>query len=554
MAVVIVFNIAVNDYIVANATGVDVIVPTLSMLDSFLITFGVSLGLGSQLPSKSTADYIEGYMKAAAEGSSFEVSGYGTVDFGSDASVKDYMQWSEQFYTPSFGLDKISYLNTGTSASKAIEDYIVSFNQVADVDDGAFDRMRQVAQYLIDTQVNIGSGNKPEPEKEPDFDLKNWWIACGGVLAACFGALGLIGDEFSVPDDSSFDDYFVNGESLGYYTGAYPSYSNTRDKSWSGYKNYLVVGTGVFKDDTVNGRDSYYLMKPDFSKPYMIYEDDGKLHFYRAVPSSNNIYSNLSVFVRLPHKFNVGEYTQFVYTAEATSYFTSSALSLPLFDSHEDAHDFYYNGDASGILNIDPDYASFLENVPNPYAELAKPLANIKPADLPELAPKLYPNPSGVPETIPKAIEIIEDVVPQPDPDPVPDPVPTPTPTPTPTPEPEPVPTPTPTPTPEPGKPTPEPDLSSKSFIDAILALLGILLMLLKIFLHLLEFIINIFKIPANPGFITGDFKLGFEYIKTVKLSPLNMSIYDFLMGLVHITIFFGVVKLLRQRIEKLQL
>ena len=78
--------------------------------------------------------------------------------------------------------------------------------------------------------------------------------------------------------------------------------------------------------------------------------------------------------------------------------------------------------------------------------------------------------------------------------------------------------------------------------------------MLLKIFLHLLEFIINIFKIPADPGFITGDFKLGFEYIKTVKLSPLNMSIYDFLMGLVHITIFFGVVKLLRQRIEKLQL
>lgn len=92
------------------------------------------------------------------------------------------------------------------------------------------------------------------------------------------------------------------------------------------------------------------------------------------------------------------------------------------------------------------------------------------------------------------------------------------------------------------------------NLINGLLMLLSILYILLCIFLHLLEFIINIFKIPAYPGFIEGDFAIGFEYIKTVQLSPLSISVYDFLMGLVHILLFFSIVKVLKRHIDKIHI
>ena len=92
------------------------------------------------------------------------------------------------------------------------------------------------------------------------------------------------------------------------------------------------------------------------------------------------------------------------------------------------------------------------------------------------------------------------------------------------------------------------------NLLNGLLLLVYILFMLLKIFLHLLEFIINIFKIPAAPGFITGDFATGFNYIKSVQLSPLNISVYDFLMGLIHILLIFSVVKTLKHHIDKIHL
>ena len=100
----------------------------------------------------------------------------------------------------------------------------------------------------------------------------------------------------------------------------------------------------------------------------------------------------------------------------------------------------------------------------------------------------------------------------------------------------------------------PEPSTPHVGLLDGLLMLIYILFMLLKIFLHLLEFIINIFKIPADPGFITGDFRTGFDYIKSVELTGMGVSVYDFMMSLVHIMLIFGIVKVLRRRIEKIQM
>lgn len=539
MAVVIVFNIAVNDYIVANATGVDVIVPTLSMLDSFLLTFGVSIGLGSQC-GDSYYKRFESDFKAMSSGGTTTIDGYGVVDWSDSESIANYTEYVQK-YTSSPALDFVSYKNTGTAASKALIDNIK--NYVVDGSSALADEVQQCFQVI--TGGGGSNSGDEDPDKQPSDVPENWWNTVCAFASCLF--LGMSDDdifnEFSVPDDSVFNEYFVNGKPLTGYTGKYPFYqdSGSADSRKNYFGKYYVVGMCTELDSYANPPTSYFLYDRLPERTFILCNDTVKYQA-RKFDTEYADSSTVTFLTRVPDVDNKYLYNTYYNEGyRGVGFATNYRFYLPAFKTVEDARNFFLYNDMSGLLNNGLHYQNIISALPNPHAELAKPLANIKPANLPELAPKLYPNPSGVPETIPEAVKIIEDIVPQPDPTPVPNP------DPTPVPDPEPG-------DGGPGKPTPEPDLSSKSFIDAILALLGILLMLLKIFLHLLEFIINIFKIPADPGFITGDFKLGFEYIKTVKLSPLNMSIYDFLMGLVHITIFFGVVKLLRQRIEKLQL
>ena len=94
----------------------------------------------------------------------------------------------------------------------------------------------------------------------------------------------------------------------------------------------------------------------------------------------------------------------------------------------------------------------------------------------------------------------------------------------------------------ESGKHTPD----LLSLLNGLILLIMILLMLLRIFLHCLQFIVGIFKIKASPGFLPDDMVLGLNYLKTLEITGIGMSVYDFMMGLVYIFMVFGVIKLLR--------
>lgn len=94
----------------------------------------------------------------------------------------------------------------------------------------------------------------------------------------------------------------------------------------------------------------------------------------------------------------------------------------------------------------------------------------------------------------------------------------------------------------ESGKHTPD----LLSLLNGLILLIMILLMLLRIFLHCLQFIVGIFKIDASPGFLPDDMVLGLNYLKTLEITGIGMSVYDFMMGLIYIFMVFGVIKLLR--------
>lgn len=84
------------------------------------------------------------------------------------------------------------------------------------------------------------------------------------------------------------------------------------------------------------------------------------------------------------------------------------------------------------------------------------------------------------------------------------------------------------------------------SLLNGLIYLILILLLLLKIFIHCLQFIINIFKIEASPGFLPDEMVMGLNFLKQIEITGIGLSIYDFMMGLVYILMVFGVVKLLR--------
>lgn len=84
------------------------------------------------------------------------------------------------------------------------------------------------------------------------------------------------------------------------------------------------------------------------------------------------------------------------------------------------------------------------------------------------------------------------------------------------------------------------------SLLSGLIYLILILILLLKIFIHCLQFIINIFKIEASPGFLPDEMVMGLNFLKQIEITGIGLSIYDFMMGLVYILMVFGVVKLLR--------
>ncbi|MBQ7776405.1 MAG: hypothetical protein IJ379_10855 [Lachnospiraceae bacterium] len=92
------------------------------------------------------------------------------------------------------------------------------------------------------------------------------------------------------------------------------------------------------------------------------------------------------------------------------------------------------------------------------------------------------------------------------------------------------------------------------SLLNGFVLLIMIIIELLKIFVHCLQFIINIFNIEPGTAFLPEDVLLGLNYIKSLEITGLGLSVYDFLMGLVYILIIFFVIKLLRVNIDRMRI
>lgn len=92
----------------------------------------------------------------------------------------------------------------------------------------------------------------------------------------------------------------------------------------------------------------------------------------------------------------------------------------------------------------------------------------------------------------------------------------------------------------------------SVSLLNGFYFLIIIIIKLLEIFWHCLQFIVAIFEIQASTAFLPEEVIMGLDYLKTLEITGIGLSVYDFLMGLVYILIVFSVVRVLRKNIDRI--
>lgn len=86
--------------------------------------------------------------------------------------------------------------------------------------------------------------------------------------------------------------------------------------------------------------------------------------------------------------------------------------------------------------------------------------------------------------------------------------------------------------------------------INMFVLIIAILIILIKIFLQLLIFIVNIFNIPADPGYLNSDMILGLDYLKSINLPLMNIGLNQLIQGALTISMMFGIIKIFRINID----
>lgn len=110
----------------------------------------------------------------------------------------------------------------------------------------------------------------------------------------------------------------------------------------------------------------------------------------------------------------------------------------------------------------------------------------------------------------------------------------------------------------EPGGEEEEEPTRSRNFFENLLYLFiyiaMILIKLLQIFIQLYIFIFSIFNIPASTVLLPSDFILGLEFMRNFPLPLFNLTLYQFLTGVLNIILLFSVIGLLRRYIFRMKI
>lgn len=589
------FNTTFNSYVMTvQATEV----LTMTVVDALLAMFGLELGLGNQTDFFCNSEFTD-FVDAVADGRTVNMPIYGDVNFSDGESILSWLSWAQNAHnkvdgnnvvdiafdtaiiTLSKALDKTSYSSTGSSATNVMRNRI---DILKDYYNTATDFVGEVKE-AFSSMNGTGDGK---------MTRTRWDIITGMFSTFMYGTANKISgfiDSLKSPQKTVYTEYSDFYETGGYDPNrVFMRYNNLLDPELDDYRDYCVAGSFIASDGdsaTILLHESYF---DDLSWFYYgVLDSEGNVDYKQVNTNTRSVYE-LPLYCA-SYDVENDKFYHLYYTANNWSYDRAKDFFYPIFEKDSDALAYSKNGATVPILNAVDGliYPTFKEQVginTLDISDMIKQLIDTVPAvdDIAKVIPEALDKTKEVAGTqnailsittaIADVAGIIQDNQEQDN---------------------------------EnaqsilsaigaialnwknlfkwlddfwtwlknawielvnaigvgavaghPNGPVDSDDSSSSSgfinLLNGLIMLISIFFILLRIFLHLLEFIINIFRIPADPGFITGDFAIGFEYIKSVQLTPLNISVYDFLMGLVHILVLFSVVKVLKKHIDRIHL
>lgn len=442
MSAVILVTAPVTSYIEAQA--VEVI--ALPFLEDLLLSLGISFGLGEQLDfwKNSRNQALDDYISAAANGETVTLPEYGEVDFSDSGSINLFLDWCEngnrfllgnlsivdpqhytQYQNAALMLDKISYHNTGTSATNAMND---SISEIRNDYNGSSEALAESIQECFTVIQGGGNFNDDDDDDEEKIARrKKFWKTFSAITAA--GMMGFGNSAIPIAAlkecaDSQFNDYDFDTIKDG-FQGSLPKYSVSSDPKFETLKSNYVLCS--YKEPYGTSIDTGYYLTGGVD--YCGVDEGDSIRFY-AYSSGNLLVVYLSG--RCVHGNNS-------VTSSRSSTITKSNLANfngPLFSSVEEALNYFKTGDTSGVLNLNDAYHNFKQNVKGAGAVVGNAFANYigslrSLADIPDIVGDI----SGASNTYggtAKALEEVADILnraagipvtnPDPDVDPDPDP------------------------------------------------------------------------------------------------------------------------------------
>lgn len=352
----------------------------LSLLDQLLIMFGINAGLGEQYEWFHRQDTLTEMFEAAAEGGTVELPNYGTVNFSETQSLKEWFEWSldcqkfllgnlsvinpenaARYMEAGKALDEVSYNNSGTCATNALDDGISAFY---DDYNGSSEALAEDIRSCF-TVINGGGEfiDDSDDEEEKAAHRQKFWKTFFAVTAA--GMLGVGNAAVSLSALKMYGDSEFNEYNAVFGEGGFSDYEVSGGM-------YHVVGT----TRQVNNENAYTIKKFDATvsdKVAAVY-DGSIITFYsltRGYPlcnlsGSGIIYENGKV----KHEYTFSDYS---------TYCVDGAMSfnIPVFRSMDSLKAYAVSSNASDILNLkDPKaYANFKSKTGTAGAVIGNPLS-----------------------------------------------------------------------------------------------------------------------------------------------------------------------------------
>ena len=92
-----------------------------------------------------------------------------------------------------------------------------------------------------------------------------------------------------------------------------------------------------------------------------------------------------------------------------------------------------------------------------------------------------------------------------------------------------------------------------QNFFNIIYLIILILIEILMLFLRCFQLIVSIFKVEANPRFLPPEMIQGIDFLKDMKITAFNISIWDFMFVLIYIILVFRIVGSIKCHVDDIE-